>query len=100
MNINKAGDSDVGANDPNDGFSNYYLNLSGVVRKIIAFKAVSAAKAYNLETGDIINFSPTSGDMPVKPFGHDWNESGSQYYMIIELQRSRGSINIKCLEVG
>ena len=100
MNINKAGDSDVGANDPNDGFSNYYLHLSGVVRKIIAFKAVSAAKAYNLETGDIINFSPTSGDMPVKPFGHDWNESGSQYYMIIELQRSRGSINIKCLEVG
>lgn len=100
MNINKAGDSDVGDNDPNDGFSNYYINLSGVVRKIIAFKAVNVAKAYNLETGDIINFSSTSGDMPVKPFGHNWNESGSQYYMIIELQRSRGSINIKCLEVG
>tara|TARA_R100000734_G_C3318756_1_gene113334 strand:- start:1344 stop:3707 length:2364 start_codon:yes stop_codon:yes gene_type:complete len=100
MNINKAGDSDVGASTPNNGFSNYYLNLSGKVRKIISFKAVNPAKAYNLETGDIINFSSTSGDMPVKPFGHDWNESGSQYYMIIDLQRSRGNINIKCLEVG
>ena len=100
MNINKAGDSDVGASTPNNGFTNYYLNLSGKVRKIISFKAVNPAKAYNLETGDIINFSSTSGDMPVKPFGHDWNESGSQYYMIIDLQRSRGNINIKCLEVG
>ncbi|QDP46248.1 MAG: hypothetical protein Unbinned3556contig1001_19 [Prokaryotic dsDNA virus sp.] len=100
MNINKAGDADVGANDPNDGFTNYYLNLSGKVRKIISFKVVNPAKAYNLETGDIINFSSTSGDMPVKPFGHDWNESGSQYYMIIDLQRSRGVINLKCLEVG
>jgi hypothetical protein len=100
MNINKAGDTDVGGGNPNDGFSNYYLNLSGKVRKVISFKAVNPAKAYNLETGDIINFSSTSGDMPVKPFGHDWNESGSQYYMIIDLQRSRGNINIKCLEVG
>ena len=100
MNINKAGDADVGASTPNNGFTNYYLNLSGKVRKIISFKAVNPAKAYNLETGDIINFSSTSGDMPVKPFGHDWNERGSQYYMIIDLQRSRGNINIKCLEVG
>ena len=100
MNINKAGNSDAGASTPNNGFSNYYLNLSGKVRKIISFKAVNPAKAYNLETGDIINFSSTSGDMPVKPFGHDWNESGSQYYMIVDLQRSRGVINLKCLEVG
>ena len=100
MNINKAGDTDVGAGDPNDGFTNYYLNLSGKVRKVISFKAVNPAKAYGLETGDIINFSNTSGDMPVKPFGHDWNQSGSQYYMIIDFQRSRGNINIKCLEVG
>jgi|TARA_Y100000015_G_scaffold21683_1_gene21021 hypothetical protein len=100
MNINKAGDADVGGSTPNNGFSNYYLNLSGKVRKIISFKAVNPAKAYNLETGDIINFSSTAGDMPVKPFGHDWNESGSQYYMIVDLQRSRGNINIKCLEVG
>lgn len=100
MNINKAGDADVGGSTPNAGFSNYYLNLSGKVRKVISFKAVNPAKAYNLETGDIINFSSTSGDMPVKPFGHDWNESGSQYYMIVDLQRSRGNINIKCLEVG
>ena len=100
MNINKAGDTDVGGGDPNDGFTNYYLNLSGKVRKVISFKAVNPAKAYGLETGDIINFSNTSGYMPVKPFGHDWDESGSQYYMIIDFQRSRGNINIKCLEVG
>ena len=100
MNINKAGDADVGGGDPNDGFTNYYLNLSGKVRKVVSFKAVNPAKAYGLETGDIINFSNTSGDMPVKPFGHDWNQSGSQYYMIIDFQRSRGNINIKCLEVG
>ena len=100
MNINKAGAADVGGGSPNDGFSNYYLNLSGKVRKVISFKAVNPAAAYNLETGDIINFSPTAGEMPVKPFGHEWNESGSQFYMITDLQRSRGSINITCLEVG
>ena len=100
MNINKAGDADVGGGTPNDGYTNYYLNLSGKVRKIISFKVVNPANSYHLETGDIIKFSSTSGDMPVKPFGHDWNESGSEYYMITELQRSRGSINIKCLEVA
>ena len=100
MNIGAIGAANAGGGNPNDGFTNYYLNLSGRVRKIISFQIVNPAVGYNLETGDIIQFSSTAGEMPVKPFGHDWNEDGSQYYMIIELQRSRGLINIKSLEVG
>ena len=100
MNIGAIGAVNAGGGNPNDGFTNYYLNLSGRVRKIISFQIVNPAVGYNLETGDIIQFSSTAGEMPVKPFGHEWNESGSQYYMIIELQRSRGLINIKSLEVG
>lgn len=102
MNIGAIGASDVGASgqNPNDGFTNYYLYLSGRVRKIISFDLVNPAIGYGLETGDIIQFSAVDGEMPVKPFGHDWNQSGSQYYMITELQRQRGKIKIKTLEVG
>ena len=100
MNVGAIGAANAGGGNPNDGFTNYYLNLSGKVRKIISFQIVNPAVGYNLETGDIIQFSSTGEEMPVKPFGHEWNESGSQYYMIIELQRSRGLINIKSLEVG
>ena len=32
------------ASTPNNGFTNYYLNLSGKVRKVISFKAVNPAK--------------------------------------------------------
>ena len=82
--------------DPNSDFYSYYNNIIGDVKKIISCKVVNNAKSYSMETGDIIKFD----DMPVNPFGHTWSQSGSQYYMITNLQRSIGSVKIKCREVG
>ena len=82
--------------DPNSDFYSYYNNILGDVKKIIKCDIINSSKSYNLETGDIINFE----NMPVNPFGHNWNESGSQYYMVTNLNRSIGSVRIECREVG
>ena len=82
--------------DPNADFYSYYNNIIGDVKKIVKCDIVNSSKSYNLETGDIVKFD----DMPVNPFGHNWNESGSQYYMITSLNRSIGSVSIECREVG
>jgi hypothetical protein len=52
--------------------------------------------SYDLETGDIIQFSKAKGEMPVEPFGDNW----ADYYMITTLNRSPGKVNITCREVG
>ena len=49
-----------------------------------------------METGDIIQFSNTAGDMHIEPFGEDWTD----YYMITDLTRSVGGVKIKAREVG
>lgn len=82
--------------DPNADFYSYYNNIIGDVKKIIKCDIVNSSKSYNLETGDIVKFD----DMPVNPFGHNWNTTGSQYYMITSLNRSIGSVSIECREVG
>lgn len=82
--------------DPNVDFYSYYNNIVGNVKKLISCEVVNNAKSYSMETGDIIKFE----DMPVNPFGHTWSQSGSQYYMITNLQRGIGSVKIECREVG
>jgi len=82
--------------DPNSDFYSYYDNIVGDVKKLISCEVVNNAKSYSMETGDIIKFE----DMPVNPFGHTWSQSGSQYYMITNLQRGIGSVKIECREVG
>jgi len=82
--------------DPNSDFYSYYNNIVGDVKKLISCEVVNNAKSYSMETGDIIKFE----DMPVNPFGHTWSQSGSQYYMITNLQRGIGSVKIECREVG
>ena len=96
MNVNKQGNTDVGGGDPNDGFADYYMNIFGDVKKIISCDIVNPAVSYNLETGDIIQFSNTAGDMPVEPFGDNW----ADYYMITDLKRSPGNVSITAREVG
>ena len=96
MNINKPGNANPGGGDPNDGFADYYMNIFGDVKKIISCDIVNPAVSYNLETGDIIQFSNTAGEMPVEPFGDNWTD----YYMITDLQRSPGKIKIQAREVG
>ena len=95
MNVNRAGNADVGGGNPNDGVADYYMNIYGNIKKIVSCDIINPAKSYNLETGDIIQFSNTSGEMPVQPFGNDW----TNYYMIVELKRSPGMVSIVAREV-
>jgi len=85
-----------GQTDGNADFYSYYDNLFGDIKKIISCDIVNPAVSYNLETGDIIQFSNTAGEMPVEPFGDNW----ADYYMITDLQRSPGKIKIQAREVG
>jgi hypothetical protein len=82
----------------NADFYSYYDNIFGDIKKVISCDIVNPAVSYNLETGDIIQFSNTAGEMPVEPFGDDWQD----YYMITDLQRkcSPGKIKIQAREVG
>ena len=96
MNVNKPGNANPGGGDPNDGFADYYMNISGDVKKIIGCDIVNSAKAYSLETGDIIQFSNTAGEMPVDPFGDNW----ADFYCITDLKRSPGKVSITAREVG
>ena len=96
MNVNKQGNTNPGGGDTNDGFADYYMNIFGDIKKIISCDIVNPAVSYNLETGDIIKFSNTAGEMPVEPFGDNW----ADYYMITDLQRSPGKIKIQAREVG
>ena len=93
-NYEKQGNADVGASgsDPNDGYADYYMNIFGDIKKTISCSIVNKAKGFKLETGDIIKFNISN----IKPFGGDWNN----YYMITNLQRSLGKINITCREVA
>ena len=85
-----------GVTDGNAEFYSYYDNIFGDIKKIVTCDIVNPAVSYNLETGDIIQFSNTAGEMPVEPFGDNW----ADYYMIVELQRSPGKIKIQAREVG
>ena len=95
MNVNKPGNTDPGGGDPNDGFADYYMNIFGDIKKIISCDIINPGKSYDLETGDIIQFSNTAGEMPVDPFGDNW----ADYYMITDLQRSPSRIKIEVREV-
>jgi hypothetical protein len=85
-----------GQTDGNADFYSYYDNIFGDIKKIISCDVVNSAKGYSLETGDIVQFSNTAGDMPVDPFGDNW----ADYYMITNLNRSPGKVSITAREVG
>jgi len=96
MNVDKPGNANPGGGSPNDGFADYYMNLFGTVKKTISFSIVNPAKGYDLETGDIIQFSNTAGEMPVDPFGDNW----ADYYCITSMDRTPGKIKITVREVA
>lgn len=80
--------------DCNADFYSYYNNIIGDIKIIVSCDVVNPAKAYKLETGDIVTFT----DMPLEMFGTDF--STSKYYMITETKRSIGKVSIKAREVG
>jgi len=91
-NYEKQGDTNVASGNPNDGYANYYMNIFGDVKKVVSCSIVNPSKGFQLETGDIVKFDIDN----IKPFGGDWND----YYMIVNIQKSLGKINITCREVG
>jgi hypothetical protein len=82
--------------DVNTDWYSYYDNIVGDIKKIITCDVVNPAKGFIMETGDIVTMS----DMGVDPGGHTWTQSGSQYYMITDLNRSVGKVSITLREVG
>ena len=95
-NYNKPGNVNPGGGSVNDGYADYYMNIFGTIKKIISCDVVNKGKGYKLETGDIVQFSNTAGEMPVEPFNDNW----ADYYMITDLNRSAGKVKITCREVG
>ena len=91
-NVNKPGSTELSTGNPNDGFSDYYFNIFGDVKKIVSCDIFNIEKGYLLETGDIIQF----GTMPFDPFGSNWNN----YYMVTSIARSPNKVSIVCREVG
>jgi len=96
LDINIGTPNTTGQSDPNADFYSYYDNIFGDIKKIVSCDIVNPAVSYDLETGDIIQFSNTAGEMPVEPFGDDW----ADYYMITNLNRSPGKVGITAREVG
>ena len=96
LDMNVGTPNSSGQSDPNTDFYSYYDNIFGDIKKVISCDIVNPAVSYDLETGDIIQFSNTAGEMPVEPFGDNW----ADYYMITDLQRSPGKIRIQAREVG
>jgi hypothetical protein len=80
--------------DCNADFYSYYNNIVGDMKIIVSCDVVNPAKAYALETGDIVTFT----DMPVEMFGTDF--ATDKYFMIVETKRSLGKVNITAREVG
>ena len=79
-------------NDPNDGFIEYYGNLSIQPRVMVNTSVVNPAK-FNAELGDIVQFT----NMPTSKF---FNKTiSSLYFMITSLSRSSGRIEIECMDV-
>ena len=96
LDMNIGTPSSSGNADMNNDFYSYYDNIFGDIKKVISCDIVNPSVSYNLETGDIIQFSNTAGEMPVEPFGDNW----ADYYMITDLQRNPGKIKIQVREVG
>ena len=80
--------------DCNADFYSYYNNIVGDMKIIVSCDVVNPAKAYALETGDIVTFT----NMPVEMFGTDF--ATNKYFMIVETKRSLGKVNITAREVG
>tara|TARA_R100000655_G_scaffold42411_2_gene78393 strand:- start:656 stop:2830 length:2175 start_codon:yes stop_codon:yes gene_type:complete len=96
LDMNVGTPSTTPQSDPNNDFYSYYDNILGDIYKQVSCEIVNPNKGYNLETGDIIQFSNTAGDMPINPFGGDW----TNYYMITQLNRLPNKVNIVAREVG
>ena len=78
--------------NPNDGFLNYYGNISTTPRTIIRANVVNPAH-FDMEVGDITSFGSM---IPTKAFNKSFS---NRYFMAIELTRSSGSLQVTWIDV-
>ena len=81
------------AADHNTDFYSFLDHLHGDIKDVVSCSITNPSIAYKLETGDIILFS----DMPYNAGADAWT---SKYFMITDLTRKVGSIDITAREVG
>jgi len=89
------GATDLTGGDPNDGFADYYGHLASNVNLIVEASVINPAHI-GIEIGDIVTFD--NSDMyPAKAFGAAWTNKA---FMVINISRTPGKLNIKVREVG
>ena len=83
------------AGNKNDDFFSYYSNIHSDIKIIVQCQIVNP-KFYELEVGDFISFS----DMyPETPFGFNSATWSGLVFIITEMRRSLGTINIKARQI-
>jgi len=81
--------------NPNNDFYSYYDNILGDIKLIVQFNLVNP-EYYNIDVGEIIDFS----DMyPETPFGHNSGNWSGLKFIVTDINRTCGSIKIKAREV-
>ena len=81
--------------NPNNDFYSYYDNILGDIKLIVEFNLVNP-EYYNIDVGEIIDFS----DMyPETPFGHNSGNWSGLKFIVTDINRTCGSIKIKAREV-
>jgi hypothetical protein len=81
--------------NPNNDFYSYYDNILGDIKLIVDFNLVNP-EYYNIDVGEIIDFS----DMyPETPFGHNSGSWSGLKFIVTDINRTCGSIKIKAREV-
>lgn len=81
------------ATDHNADFYSFIDHLHGDIKDVVSCSINNPSKAYNLETGDVILFS----DMPYSAGADAFT---NKYFMITNLVRKIGSIDITAREVS
>ena len=81
------------ATDHNADFYSFIDHLHGDIKDVVSCSITNPSKAYNLETGDVILFS----DMPYSAGADAFT---NKYFMITNLVRKIGSIDITAREVS
>ena len=87
--------TDVNQSSPNDDFFAYYYNIFGDIKLIVDCTIVNP-KYYDLEVGDVVDFS----DMhPEIPYGYNSANWSGIKFMIISLNRTLGEMQITARQI-
>jgi len=81
--------------NPNDDFYTYYDNIFGDIKMMVGCTIVNPA-FYDLEVGDIVDFSNM---YPEKPFGYNSGSWSGLKFMITSLNRTLGEMKIETREI-